>query len=312
MTETHLFIAKPFEKWSLNAETTPLIIKELFKRNCKVFISEPHDLFLKENIEKTKTRELKIKNNIFFINSASEKNLNSFKFIHIRTDPPVNMNYYYHLLILLRLVPNVKIINPPAALLSINEKLSILNFPNLITDTLVTSLPDKGIDFMKLHKKIIFKNLSDCSSRGIKKFNCKDSSSNTELFSLIKNSKEPVMLQKYLHKVKQGETRVTLINGVPAGWMKKIPKSPGFLASLDFGASLVKHSPNNKELKIIKKVGDYLLKNKILFAALDIIDGNLSEINITSPGLIHEMNEFCYRPIEKIYCDALQSWSNLE
>lgn len=298
----HLFIADNINKWSIENDTTPLIIKELLSRSHEIFTTTPEELSLHGNILKARCINIKIKDNRFIYSDLKLDKIDTFHVIHIRTDPPFNMKYYYQLLLLRYVKKDTKILNSPEGVLKFNEKLSILNFPEMITDTIVTSKIETALDFLKKNKIIVLKSLSECSSRGIKKISL------IEKDILIKSFidlSEPLMIQKYIDEVKKGEVRVTIINGIAVGWMKKIPEKNNFLASLDFGAQVAKHLPTQKEFLMANKIGNHLLKHGIYFAALDIINENLSEINVTSPGLLKEMNQFCPTPLEKLYCDFI-------
>jgi glutathione synthase len=298
----HLFIADHFREWSIENHTTPLIIKELLHRSEQVYTTTPESLFLISETLKSECTGIELREKKLEFNSPVVMNADSFDVIHIRTDPPFNMKYYYQLLFLNPLEKKIRFINSPEGILKYNEKLSILRFPELITDTIVTSRFEIAEEFLIKHKTIVLKSLSECSSRGILKI---DHSNKERLSDYLKTSAEPVMFQKYIEEVTKGEVRVTIINGEPVGWMKKVPEQGSFLASLDFGASMVEYIPDEEDISLAKKVGSHLLEQGIYFSALDIINKNLSEVNVTSPGLIKEMNSFCPIPLEKIYCDMI-------
>jgi glutathione synthase len=303
-----LYIASSFDHWNFSADSTPLMINEVRARGGKTWVTTPDQLRTEHEIPFCTCQEISCDDpptkGVFGANE--EKKLDSFQVIHLRTDPPFDMDYYYTTIIL-DLVKKALVVNNPTAVRSLNEKMAIFHFPHLITDTILTRFPDDCCAFAKkCDGKLIAKQLGDCSSRSIVKLAGSDEEIRQQFSELVKKWEGPIMLQRFLEEVSLGETRLTLINGEIAGWMKKRPKSDSFLASLDFGATVESCELTKRDHQIINEVGPFLQKHGLLLASLDVINGHLSEINITSPGLLKHTNDVMNIKLEAILEDAVE------
>ena len=234
------------------------------------------------------------------------RSLADFDVIHIRTDPPFTIEYYYTTLFAESVQNKTLVLNNPVALRDLNEKLAIFNFPEFITDSLVTYDANEGCDFVEsLGGIAVAKELATCSSRGVTLLQDGRDNVCETLRRLTNSGIGPILIQRYLEKVTDGETRVTLIDGKPLGYMTKIPAQGNYLASMDFGASSASCTLNKREMEISLSVGAFLKERGVLFAALDIIDGHLSEINVTSPGLLKHTNQIMGVKLEEQLEDAV-------
>jgi glutathione synthase len=202
-------------------------------------------------------------------------------------DPPFDLNYYFSTLFL-DAARRPLVANYPPSLRSYNEKLAILLFPDLIAPTLISSDIDQIRAFVGQQGRAVLKPLDSCSGRGVLKLSPKD----TEVIAeATQQGQKPVMVQRFLEEVHAGETRLTLLGGEPLGWMKKIPRSDSFLANFDLGATGHPHEPSEAELNCAQRLKPFMQENRLYFTAIDIIGGNISEINLTSPGLVRQTNE---------------------
>jgi glutathione synthase len=253
-------------------------------------------------------------------------NLADFDVIHIRTDPPFNVEYYYTTLLVERAsssthrlgyepIPHSNgplILNKPESLRTLNEKLAIFYFPEYVTDSLCTYNVKEACDFVaSLGGRAVAKELATCSSKGVTLLQGGEEKIRPVLERLTNSGEGPILLQRFLEKVKEGETRVTLIDGLPLGYMTKIPAKDNFLASMDFGATSKPCVLTAREEEISLSVGSFLKDRGVIFAALDLIDGHLSEINVTSPGLLKHTNEIMGIELEAVLEDKVEEWLKL-
>ena len=243
----------------------------------------------------------------YLLGDSREMELGFFDIVHIRSDPPFDLEYYYSTLLLEMAPRNTLVVNDPRSLRDLNEKLAIFNFPKYVADSLVTYNAEEAADFVgALGGKAVAKELSKCSSRGITLLEGSRSDLLAKLEPLVSCGGGQILVQRFLEGVKEGETRVTLIDGKPLGVMKKVPRKGSFLASMDFGAKAKSYELNERELELSTRVGAFLFERGVVFAALDIIDGWLSEINITSPGLLRHCNDVMGTNLESELEDALE------
>lgn len=250
--------------YSLKKDTTILLLSEFERRDFSIFLVAIEDL------HKIKPQD--------------------FDLILMRKDPPVDKNYLKALRLLEKFQKKTPVINNPTALLKWTEKSIILNFPQWIPPTLITKNKSTALQFLKTHKKIVLKPLNSYAGKGIRLI--------TQSNQL--NLKKEVMLQTYLPQISiQGEKRIFMINGQALGAILKKPKRYTFLANPDLGATLSKTTFTSREKKMCRDIGKFLKKNGIFFAGLDVIDGHLTEINFTSPGLLCEWNELTNKSHDK-------------
>ncbi len=214
----------------------------------------------------------------------------SFDCVLIRKDPPFDSSYLT-LLLLLEELRRPLVINSPGALLRYNEKLSIFLFPDYITETLASSSLDRIRNFIReVGGTAVLKPLFSCSGRGVKLLRDSDPSLDDEILSSTGNGTRKVMLQRYLPVTTEGETRVFLLEDRVLAVMKKFPAPGSFKANFDFGARGLPHTLTSREEAVCRAVGTFCARAGIILSALDLIDGCLSEFNITSPGLLVESN----------------------
>jgi len=303
-----LYICNSVERWNFKEDTTPLMIAEAESRGKKTYYTSADKLFCSNYEIFAEFFEIGIKpiKPFYKLSKIKIDSIKSFDVIHIRVDPPFDLKYYYTTILLEMVTKDVLVVNSPEALRSLNEKLSILNFPQFITDTFVAYNTDRALHFINsIGGKAVAKSLRECSSKGIVLLEGSEKQVSKEIKKIFAIWSQPILFQKYLPQVVHGETRITLIDGKVAGYMKKIPEQGNFLASLDFNASVqcCELTPRDRELSNI--VGKFLKDNEILLAALDVIDGHLSEINITSPGLLKHTNEVMGIKLEAVLEDVI-------
>lgn len=287
-----LYIASPLEAWEVTQDTTPLMIAEVRRRGGKTWVAEPGGISLDRDGGFIFCRMIDTGDGDgpLTVGDVIRRRLDEFTVIHLRTDPPFDLDYYYTTLLLGQLRGPL-VVNHPGWVRTLNEKIAILNFPQFITDTLVTGDAEEAADFISsVGDDAIAKDLGSCSSRGIVRLQGQREDVVGRFLELRQQWQGPIMLQRFLRAVHAGETRVTLIDGQPLGWMKKVPREDSFLASLDFGATVSACDPTPRDQELAAVVGKFLRQRGIIFAALDVIDGHLSEINVTSPGLLRHTN----------------------
>jgi glutathione synthase len=214
--------------------------------------------------------------------------LDSMDLIFMRSDPPVSEEYITACQIL-SLCKKAKLINSPTALLSFNEKLSILNFPELITTTLVSSSINEIKNFIKNNGKSVIKPLNAMAGIGVFAIDLQDKNLNSIIETSLHRSKT-LMVQKYIPEISQGDKRIIIINGNPEGALLRIPNPDDNRANLAAGGNFAKYSLNERDEFICSKLKNFLLDNGIYLAGIDVIGDYLTEINITSPTCLQEID----------------------
>jgi len=264
-------------------DTSIFLAHEIQKKNYKIFYYDPKDLSIINFKVIAKGFFVKFdyrKKKFFEILKKQKLELIKCKYLLIRQDPPFNLEYICSTLILDKIKKRVKVINDPAAIRNVSEKLFSTKYQKFMPDTIFSQNIDEIRKFFKKHKKVIVKPINSYSGNNIyllTKFNLK-------FFQKFIKKHDHIMCQKYLPKIKEGDKRVFLINGKVCGAISRIPKKGSFLSNLSKGAKPINVKLTNKEMKISKLISKDLKKDKIFFAGIDFIDEQLNgDINVTSP-----------------------------
>lgn len=220
--------------------------------------------------------------------------LDDMDIVFMRKDPPVDEHYQAETQIL-SLCKKAYVTNRPSSLLHINEKLSILNFPDLIVKTIVTNSIDDIKAFINKNGKTVVKPLNAKGGEGIFVLDKDDKNLSAILETSLnlyqsKLNTNLLMVQKYIPEIVNGDKRVILFDGEPVGALLRVPDAKDNRGNLAAGASFAKAEINDRDREIAEKIKPFLKENGIDFAGIDIIGDYLTEINVTSPTCLHEIN----------------------
>ena len=221
--------------------------------------------------------------------------LASLDLIVMRKDPPVDKRFLHACAMLEQAMRDgVRVANNPTALVTLNEKLFASHFPEYCPETVIAS--DLGIlhDFLKTHGKIIIKPLDAMGGEGV--FMVTRDDVNFEVIWEIQTQRGtyPVIAQKFIPAIAEGDSRVIVINGKPFDHvLVRTPKAGSIRGNMAAGGSTVVRPINDREREIAEVVGRELIRNDIVFSGLDVIGDRLIEINITSPTGIRQISKSC-------------------
>jgi glutathione synthase len=290
----YLFIIDEPETLIYYKDTTIALIKECLNQGIEAHYTNIHSLTINEkqniiidsyhisSINSLVGKKLKVKNKIQY-----------FTKVFIRKDPPFD-NDYLNLTFILEHAKNfnVEVINNPVSIRNHNEKLSILNFKKLIPSTIVSSQAEDIINFIQKEKKVIIKPLDGMAGNGIFMVTPNDKNINVILETATNNGKKTIMAQRYLPEIKMGDKRIIVIKGEALPYsLARIPSKGEVRANLAKGGKGKSQKLTAGDKKIVMSVKDFLIKNELNFVGLDIIGNYLTEINITSPTGIVEIEE---------------------
>ena len=298
----------PLNKLHQESDSSLVLAKEAQNRGHKIYIYEPKDLILNNNQLFAKASSLKIiKKEKYYFKQERKKiiNLSSVNVLLIRQDPPFNINYITATYLLEHLSPKTLVINNPKSVRDAPEKLYVTFFKNLTPATLISQDEDEIKKFIKKNKNLIVKPLYEKGGKGIFKISSNENITK-KIKNILKKEKLPIVIQKYIPEVKDGDKRVILINGNPVGAMKRVPAKNEVRANLSRGGTAEKTTLTKRDKFICKKLKPWLKKEKIFFAGIDIIGNYLTEINITSPTGIVEINNLENTKIEKKFWDLVE------
>lgn len=299
----------PLEKINPKEDSTFVIAQEAQRRGYKLFHYLPKDISLKNNTIIAKGCYFKIINQgkkIFKKQKKISINLNQFHCVLVRQDPPFNMEYITATYFLEMLNQKVLVVNNPTEIRNNPEKLSMFNFKNLIPDTLVSEDLNEIQNFIKKYKFTILKPLYGNGGEGIEKVTKGSLKNKTIIQSMIKKYKGAIIAQKFIKEISQGDRRIILIDGEYVGSVARIPKKGSIKANFHAGGSAQRSGLVFKDRKICSKLKSYLKKKGLFFTGIDAIGNYLTEINVTSPTGMQEINRLDNTRLEKIFWDKLE------
>ncbi len=280
---------------NIKTDTTFLMLQEAQNRGCEIFYYTPQSMFFdvkKQNIF-AQISKIKLNNSSNFCEILEKKyqNLTDFDVILVRQDPPFDMNYLTTTYFLEKIKDLVLIVNDPSNIRNCPEKLFVTNFPDLTPPTVISSNLEIIKEFHKEHKKIILKPLYSFGADGVILVDetAQNLTSNFEMMQKL--YKTPLIAQKFLEEITNGDKRIFLLDGEPIGAVARVAQKGEIRSNLHIGGSAQKAQLTNRDLEICREISPHLKKLNLLLVGIDVIGDYLTEINVTSPTCIPEINE---------------------
>ncbi|MDB4096736.1 glutathione synthase [Methylophilaceae bacterium] len=287
----YLFIIDPIESLNKTKDSSLLLMKECLRRNIEVHFSEINQFSIYEgNVNIHSQKIISLEKGMKY--QDTKVNLSSFfKKIFIRKDPPFDEDYLNLTYLLDHVVQQgTDVINNPSSIRNHNEKLSILNFQEIIPPTIVTSTASDVVNFLKLHEKIVLKPINGMAGNGIFVIDELDKNINSILETSTVNDTKVMMAQKYIPDITEGDKRIIIIKGEPLPFcLARIPDGKDFRANLAKGGKGIAKKLTVDDIKIVNVIKKYLVKSKLDFVGIDVIGKYLTEINVTSPTCLVEI-----------------------
>jgi len=292
-----LFVIDPIESLNYKTDSTYAMMKEAYCQEIDIFFCCMQDIFFKEGI-KCVSKSFSFITGNYVVGVKEIAELDSFDIIFMRKDPPYDMTYHYctELLSLAKTL----VVNSPQALRDFNEKLIVLPFKEFIPETVVTSEKSQFESFLRNHKNgFILKSLASYQGRSVVWINKDDKNSEEILRNYTDNYTIPVMIQEYIPDVKIGDKRILVLGGKIIGGVLREPKDNNYLANFGQGGIGRKTDITEREYEIASRISDFLVKNGLHFVGLDVIGNYLTEINVTCPTGIIQINQLNNVILEK-------------
>ena len=299
----------PIELVDIDADSTFRLAEEAQIRGHELFYYTPNKLILENGIVFAKGSKLKVKRvkgDHFTLEKEILVNLNDFDVVWLRQDPPFDMGYITYTHMLDRLGSNTLVANDPFWVRNYPEKLLVLNFPDLTPPTVIARDITALKEFKEKHKDIIIKPLYGNGGAGVFRLGPDDKniSSLHELFSGINN--EPLIAQKFLPDVSKGDKRIILVDGEPVGAINRVPAKGETRSNMHVGGRPEKIELSQRDLEICARIGPLLKEKGQIFVGIDVIGNWLTEINVTSPTGIQELERFNKENIAELIWEAIE------
>lgn len=227
------------------------------------------------------------------IKPGSFQPLEEMDAVFMRTDPPVTIPYLYATYILDAIDPAKTLtVNAPRGIRAANEKMYALQFQSVIPETIVSESKVVIRDFVSKKGSAVLKPLGGKAGEGILFLRPDDANLNSLIEISTKQGKEPVMVQTYLPEARQGDKRIILLDGEAIGAINRVPSGGEFRGNMAVGGQVVKTEITDRDREICEIVAPKLRSDGLYFVGLDVIGGYLTEVNVTSPTGVREIDRF--------------------
>ena len=291
-------IMDPIAGIKVEKDTTLALLLASQRRGWEIYYMEMKDVYLTGNSARANTRVLTVtddKTRWYRFQQQSDLALSELDVILMRKDPPFDMEYIYVTYILEHAAAGgTLVVNDPAALRDVNEKAFITRFPQCIAPTLISRDPQRIHAFMEQHGQVVLKPLDGMGGASVFRVDGEDANKNVIVETLTRNSQRFIMAQLYLPAIERGDKRILLIDGKPVKHaLARIPGPGEIRGNLAAGGSGKGVDLSDRDYWICEQVGPSLSAMGLVFVGLDVIGDYLTEINVTSPT--------CVRELERIY-----------
>ena len=291
------------------------LLLEAQSRSYEITYLEQKDLKIIDGKAIGSGQKLKVKDNPiewFSLEDDTAKELSYFDIILMRKDPPFNKEYIYTTYILdLASSSGTLVVNRPDALRNFNEKVSISLFPNLTPKTLISSSEKELRSFISNQDKTVVKPLDGMGGKSIFVIEKNDLNTGSILEAVTADFTQTIMAQTYIPEIKTGDKRIHIINGKHCDFLlARIPSETEHRGNLVVGAKPEVRPLNKRDKEICNAIASTLIENGILFAGIDVIGEFLTEINITSPTGMREIDKYNQYSVSTILFDQLEKVLN--
>jgi glutathione synthase len=296
MGRRFLYVMDPMTKVLVDKDTTFAFQLEGERRGHEQYHCLPDDLFVTHARPQASVRRVAVRRGTphFMLQEARTVPLDFFDVVLMRKDPPFDMAYFFatHLLGLVD-AKRTLVVNDPRGLREANEKLYALNFPTVIPPSIVTVEADRLKAFMReLGGEMIVKPLDGAGGSGVFHVHDRDRNLNAILEGSTRDGTRLVMGQQYLPAARQGDKRVIVLDGEPLGAVLRIPREDEHRGNIHVGGRVERVAVDDRDREICRTLAPRLAADGLYFVGLDVIGGLVTEINVTSPTGVQEIDRF--------------------
>jgi len=293
----HLYVMDPVENINPKTDTTFEFLLEGQNREVENWTCQPTDLIINHGSGFAYAKQTNVirpkdsKNRHFIFGHRHLIPFDEFKIIWMRKDPPISQEFVSACMILdLHNPRKTRVLNKPSSLLMANEKLWGLRFPNFFAKSVVASRKKTILETVNHFDKAVLKPLFGAGGEGIFVFGKNDPNLACAVDLLTKQGNQPIMIQEYLEAAKIGDKRLILLEGEPIGAMLRVPSGSDHRANLHVGGHAQKANVTDLDREIADHLKPYLSELGLFFTGLDIIGDKITEINVTSPTGLQEID----------------------
>ncbi len=296
MTIKLAVVMDPIKSINFKKDTTLAMLNAAQKKGWQLFYIEQDGLYLEDGKAMAIMQDLSVKmdpQNFYTLGPQSRQSLATVDVILMRKDPPFNREFIYSTYILEQAErEGVLVVNKPQALRDFNEKVSATLFPQCCTPVLVSRKKELLQDFYKAQKDVIFKPLDGMGGTGIFRIKPGDPNVSVIIETLTEYGKRQIMAQTFIPEITSGDKRILMIDGESVGYaLARLPALNETRGNLAAGGTAKGVELSDRDRWICDQVGPTLKEHGLLFVGLDVIGDYLTEVNVTSPTCIRELDE---------------------
>ena len=299
----------PIESIDIDADSTFVLALEAQRRGHQLFHYLPRDLSLKNGRVYAHAAAMSVQRehgDHATLGAPENLDLAALDIVLMRQDPPFDMAYITATHLLERIHPETLVVNDPQSVRNAPEKLFVTHFVDIMPPTLITSNLEEIKSFRSEYGDIIVKPLYGNGGAGVFHISPESDNLNSliELFSEF--YREPIVVQRYVPAVREGDKRIILIEGKPVGAINRVPAEGEARSNMHVGGRPEQIEMSTRDLEICEAIGPALEQHGLLFAGIDVIGDYLTEINVTSPTGLQEVNRFDGTTLETNIWDAIE------
>ncbi len=296
MTVKLAVVMDPIQSINFKKDTTLAMLNAAQKKGWQLFYIEQDGLYLEDGKAMAIMQDLSVEmnpENFYTLGPESRQSLADVDVILMRKDPPFNREFIYSTYILEQAErEGVLVANKPQALRDFNEKVSATLFPQCCTPVLVSRKKELLQDFYKAQKDVIFKPLDGMGGTGIFRIKPGDPNLSVIIETLTEYGTRQIMAQTFIPEITSGDKRILMIDGESVGYaLARLPAANETRGNLAAGGTAKGVDLSDRDRWICDQVGPTLKENGLLFVGLDVIGDYLTEVNVTSPTCIRELDE---------------------
>ncbi len=300
----------PIEAVDIAVDSTFRLALEAKARGHRLCYYLPRALALKGGrlVAVARTLDVRpVKGDHFAAGPLVEIDLADQDVVLMRQDPPFDMAYITATHLLEHVHPRTLVVNDPAHVRNAPEKLFVTRFPDLMPPTLITSRRDAIDAFRAEHGDIIVKPLYGNGGSGVFHLKPDDENLGALVETFTQLYREPIIVQRYLPEVRQGDKRIVLVEGRPVGAVNRVPAAGEARSNLHVGGTAVPSTLTPREQQICAAIGPSLAERGFTFVGIDVIGDYLTEINVTSPTGIQQIEAFDGTNVAALIWDAIEA-----
>jgi glutathione synthase len=306
----HLFIVDPLLGLNVEQDTSIALMREAVRRGHDVFACEVKNLCIGPGTTPTALRvELAVHEAADWYEAGPLRSeaLSYFDVVWMRKDPPFDIDFFFVTHLLSLVPPPTLVVNDPVGLREVTEKLFVLRYPDLTPESLVSrNVPELEAFREKLGGEMIVKPLDGCGGEGVFHLTPDDRNVRSILEVGTRHGTAYQIAQRYVPEIRIGDKRVIVVEGEPLGGVLRVPRSEESRANFHVGGTAQKAEISPRDREICERIGPELRRLGILLAGIDVIGEWLTEVNVTSPTGIREIDALDGVALEAAVIDAAE------